>query len=114
MKNVKKIELNGKEYIFKLTSRAQIQLKEKYGRDVIELIRESIDTSVLAGIIQETSQKYNPLTLDESYDFIDELVDAGVFVSLIDRIVFSTELAHTAGLIPKDKLEETLRALKEA
>lgn len=113
MQNAKTITIGTKNYILKLTSRAQIQLSNKYKKSVMELMDQLGDIEVFADIIAASSLKHCKMTREDALDFIDELVEMGVLKELDDRAVFCGELLVVSGLMREEHFDVMIKSMQD-
>lgn len=109
MKSIDRI-INNKEYKFRITTKAQLEIEKKIG-PLLNSIERITEAQVLATIVWGSLLALNHnITLDDAYTLVDEMIDAGLIDTAEKRIDFVMELLANAGFLSKAQLMEARQA----
>ena len=111
-----KLEVGGKEYKLRLSTKEMKNLKEALGCSPIKRFEQmgeenDIDFEFIAQVIYHAMKKEQPKTkLDNVYDILDEMADEEK--SIEDYLSIVVKIFCTCGMLPKDAYGEYLKALE--
>ncbi len=107
------IEINDKEYNFRLTSSDAVNLEKKTGKSLLEVIGETSmkSTCLLLRYCRRGGGETN-FSEEDSYDFYDELADNGFALEDIQtKILLPTFVV--SGLLTKSDLDKIMAKVNQ-
>ena len=109
----KSVEINGKEYRFRITNKSQKEIEKRIG-PLLEAISRATEAEILATIIWGALTPLNHgVTLESVDELIDKMVDEGIIDDADKRAAFVMELLRDAGFLSKAQLEKAQAAMTE-
>jgi hypothetical protein len=102
----KSIQIEGKEYKFRITNKSQKEIEKRIG-PLMEAIGRAIEAEVMAVIVWGALFPLNSgITLDDADNIIDKMVDEGIIDSAEKRVNFILELLQGAGFFSADQVDK--------
>ena len=105
--------INGNEYKFRITTKAQVEIEKKIG-PLLNCVERIVEGEVMATLVWGALLTLNHgITLDKAYTIVDEMIDDGLIDTAEKRIEFVMNLLENAGFLSQEQVSGAQEIMKK-